>query len=73
MSLTMARKPVQVTHFLEFGMAWKKRTGGQSLLLVVVEVLLRTVEWLVGHELARDYDLKVGVQPAQAWLLRYSG
>jgi hypothetical protein len=47
--------------------------GGRSLLLVVVEVLLRMVEWLMGHELAQDYELKVGVLLAQAWLPRCSG
>jgi hypothetical protein len=69
----MARMPVRVTHFLESVTVWRKRTRGRSLLAVVVEVLLRVVEWLIGHELAQDYELQVGVLPAQAWPLRCSG
>jgi hypothetical protein len=40
----MAQNPVQVNHFLESAMVWRKRTTGRSLLLVVVEVLLKLVE-----------------------------
>jgi hypothetical protein len=47
--------------------------GDQSLLAVVIEVSLRMVERLMGHELARDHGLQVGVLLAQAWLLRCSG
>jgi hypothetical protein len=46
---------------------------GQSLLAVVIGVSLRMVERLMGHELARDHGLQVGVLLAQAWLLRCSG
>ena len=68
----MAQNPVQVKHFLESAMVWRKRTRGRSLLLVVVEVLLKVVEQLMGHELARDHELQE-VLPAQAWHLRCSG
>jgi hypothetical protein len=69
----MAQTPVRVTHSLESVMVWRKRTTGRSLLFVVVEVLLRVVERLMGHELAQDHELRAGVLPAQAWLLRCSG
>lgn len=74
MPLSMAQMPVRVTHSLESVMVWRKRTTGRSLLFVVVEVLLRVVERLMGHELmVQDHELQAVVLPAQAWLLRCSG
>jgi hypothetical protein len=72
MSLTMVRKPVRVTHFLESVMVWRKMKRGQSLFPVVIGVSLR-MERLMGYELAQNHGLQVGVLPAQAWLLRCSG
>jgi len=40
---------------------------------VVFGVSLMMVEQVMGHELALDHGLQVGVLPAQAWLLRCSG
>lgn len=54
-------------------MVSRKMKTGQSLLPVVIEVSLRMVERLMGHELAQDHGLQVGVLLAQAWLLQCSG
>jgi hypothetical protein len=50
-----------------------KMKRGQSLLPVVIGVSLKMVERLMGHELARNHGVQVGVLPAQAWLLLCSG
>ncbi len=61
MSLKMAWKPVRVRNFLESVMVWRKRKRGQSPLPVVIEVSLKVVERLMGHELVLDHELQVGV------------
>ncbi len=42
-------------------MVWRKRKRGQSPLPVVIEVSLKVVERLMGHELVLDHELQVGV------------